>query len=477
MDRGRSPSPVGASARLIPEILTRRVAALSATEHRFVADAARALPGPAWLSERRVAAYERFAGADLPTDAEEVWRYSRIGELDLGRYEPPDGRDRPAEEDALPDVARALLASVGERSGLVVTTAGRVTRVEGSAELDAAGARIGGFGHLEGLVPVEEMLGSVASPTDALADLATAFLVDAAVVSVPGGAQVTAPVVVLHVVPEGGQPSAVFPRTIVSVGRGGSAAVVELLVSGSGDTYVGPVAELDVGEGAALAFHSMQWLGRRGFGVAHQASRIGRDARFVSFTASLGGHYARCRTDSRLTGQGGSSKLMAAFFGDGDQMHDFRTLQEHAAPRTSSDLLFKGAVADTAQSVYSGLIRIRHGARGSDAFQTNRNLVLSEGAHADSVPNLDIEENDVKCSHASTVGPIDADQRYYLESRGVPRAIAERLIIVGFFDDLFERVRVTGLRPLLRNEIATRLAAAGIAGDTVPVGAGRGGAP
>ena len=112
-------------------------------------------------------------------------------------------------------------------------------------------------------------------------------------------------------------------------------------------------------------------------------------------------------------------------------MHDFRTMQDHAAPRTTSDLLFKGAVGDTANSVYTGLIRVRPGAAGTNAFQTNRNLVLSEGAHADSVPNLEIEENDVKCSHASAVGPVDEDQQYYLESRGVPTDVAERLIVLG----------------------------------------------
>ena len=113
-----------------------------------------------------------------------------------------------------------------------------------------------------------------------------------------------------------------------------------------------------------------------------------------------------------------------------------RTFQEHAAPRTRSKLTFKGAVDDSARSVYSGLIHIHKGARKSDASQTNRNLVLSDGAHADSVPNLDIEENDVRCSHASAVGPIDRAQRFYVESRGVPPDAAERLILLGFFDDL-----------------------------------------
>ena len=167
--------------------------------------------------------------------------------------------------------------------------------------------------------------------------------------------------------------------------------------------------------------------------IAHQASTIGAHASLSSYAVALGGSYARLRTDSALAGESGTSRLRAAFFGRDDQMLDFRTLQDHRAPRTTSDLLFMGAVADTSHSVYSGLIRIRRGAVRSDAVQTNHNLVLDEGAHADSVPNLDIEENDVKCSHGSTVGPVDEDQRYYLESRrrgaGSGRAADRRRVL------------------------------------------------
>jgi Fe-S cluster assembly protein SufD len=170
---------------------------------------------------------------------------------------------------------------------------------------------------------------------------------------------------------------------------------------------------------------------------------------------ALGGYYARLRAESLLAGEGGESDLTSVYFGDDDQMLDFRTLQDHHAPHTRSDLLFKGAVEDHAQSVYSGLIRIRKGAQRANAFQTNRNLVLTEGAEAMSVPNLEIEADDVHCSHASTVGPIDDDQLYYLATRGVPPAEAERLIVLGFFDDVFDRLPMPSLvTPLRRSVIA-----------------------
>ena len=131
-------------------------------------------------------------------------------------------------------------------------------------------------------------------------------------------------------------------------------------------------------------------------------------------------------------------------------MHDFRTVQHHQAPKTRSDLLYKGAVANSARSVYSGLIRVEKGARGTNAMQTNRNLVLHEGAHADSVPNLEIEDNDVRCSHASAVGPIAEDQRFYLESRGVPTEVADRLIALGFLDEVLEQLPFPALAGALR---------------------------
>ena len=157
---------------------------------------------------------------------------------------------------------------------------------------------------------------------------------------------------------------------------------------------------------------------------------------------ALGGHYARVRTEARLAGAGGSTRQVALYFAGGDQMHDFRTIQDHDAPHTTSDLLFKGALQDDARSVYTGLIKVRPHAKGTAAFQTNRNLTLGEGAWAESVPNLEIETNDVRCSHASTVGPIDPDQRFYLESRGVPTSIAERLIVLGFFDEVLDQLPV-----------------------------------
>jgi Fe-S cluster assembly protein SufD len=353
--------------------------------------------------------------------------------------------DDPA--DALPPAARQFLDRFPARDGLAVTVDGYLV----SSELDDA-ARAHGvhFGAASADLAAEGLLGSVIrqfppSQVDGFGPLADAFAPDAVLLHVPRSAVVTRPVVLVHLVTgaaPGGAAKAVFPRTLVRLEENAEATVVELLVSEDGDEplLVLPTVELSGGDTARLTHDLVQQLGRGAWQIGRLAATAGRDAKLASFQASLGGSYARVQTDSVLTGQGGSAQLLAAYFADGDQMHDFRTLQEHAAPRTTSDLVFKGAVAGTSRSVYNGLIRMRHGAKGANAFQTNRNLVLSDGAHADSVPNLDIQENDVRCSHASAVGPVDEEQRFYLESRGVPRAVAERLILLGFFAELLERI-------------------------------------
>ncbi len=408
-------------------------------------DAARALDGPPWLKARREEAASRLAAASLPTGEEEIWRYGRVGDLDLTAFVPAPASRHAGSMPTLPPPAQALVDRIGDRSGFAVTENGTVVQAHLGDEGERGGARLKAASG-QGAAP--ELWGAIAcqfeegDATDALDDLAAAFVRDGTVLSVPRGVEIKHPVVIVNLIATAGEREnvAAFPRTVVSVGDGASVSVVELFVSGDGPVLAMPVVELSLGDGARLSYSAVQQLGPRTWQLGRSFAAAGRDATLKCFTASLGAEYARARMDSRLAGQGGSAELLAVYLGDDHQVHDFRTLQEHAAARTTSDLVFKGAVGGSARSVYSGLIRMRHGARGANAFQTNRNLVLSDGAHADSVPNLDIQENDVRCSHASAVGPIDPEQRFYLQSRGVPREAAERLILLGYFEELLERV-------------------------------------
>ncbi len=302
--------------------------------------------------------------------------------------------------------------------------------------------------------PVE--LGAVGGEPDSLAALNLAFAPAPVRIRVARGSSPDLLVVVHRVQHDG---IAVFPRVLVEVDDLADVSVLEVM-AGPGSALVVPVAELDVRAGARLSYLHLQLLGPDAWQVGLQSSQVARDALLRSAAVAIGGDYARLRTDSALTGPGAEGQLLALYFSAGRQMHDFRTVQHHQAPRTRSDLLYKGVLANSARSVYSGLIRVEKGARGTDAMQTNRNLVLHEGAHADSVPNLEIEDNDVRCSHASAVGPVAEDQRFYLESRGVPTDVADRLIALGFLDEVLERLPVPGLAGPLRSVLADKLDAA-----------------
>jgi Fe-S cluster assembly protein SufD len=418
----------------------------------------RELPGPAWLRAFREEAFERFASAARPTEADELWRYSPIDELDLDEYAPAA---RAPGSVRLPEDAGRFVAVAGTDGPSVLTVDGRLEHVGAKGPVRVVS--LAEDGRSDGVV----RLGSVGTERDAFVALADAFCPDPTLIEVARGARLEDPIVVAHLVGYGSAPAgrrpASFPRTVVSVGEDAAAVVLEVVVSPDQALLCAPVVELAVADGASLGYVGVQALGRKAWQLGYQASRIGAGASLVALGVALGGRYARLRTDSLLAGRGGTSRLLACYFGDGEQVQDFRTLQDHAAPQTTSDLVFKGAVKDRAHSVYSGLIRVRHGAVGTNAFQTNRNLVLSEGARADSVPNLDISENDVRCSHASAVGPIDEEQRYYLETRGIAPDVAERLIVLGFFDDLLEQAPIPGLAPVVRAELARRLAKAGVA--------------
>jgi len=439
-----------------------------------------ALGGPHWLAGRRAEAWERFSAMALPSESEEVWRYSGIDRFDLDAYAPLPAEAAGEGADAAVRRARALADTLGRRAALVVTRNGRVCAVETAPSVPADGWSVSGASGDGGGGP-PGLLGELAPARDAFGALHDAYLADVVVLRVERKTVVADPVVVVHVVDTGvlggDAPGpgglAVFPHTVLSLGASAEAGVIEVTTgapSSPGAVPVGgepgggrpglvvPVTEIAVADDARLRYANLQVLDGATTSIGLQSSRVGRDGRLVSFTVGLGGSYARVRTDSDLVGQGGSTALLAAYLGTADHVQDFRTLQDHRAPRTESELLFKGAVADEARSVYSGLIRIRAGARGANAFQTNHNLVLSEGAHADSVPNLDIDENDVRCSHASTVGPIDEEQRYYLETRGIEPAVAERLVVLGFFADMAARAPFAAVGRRVEEAVAARLA-------------------
>jgi len=379
----------------------------------FTSDAVRAFaeqfPGNQFVAER-VEAASRFEAANRPTTAEEIWRYSRIEELDLDRYRPVR--------------TATAITGVPEGRGLQVDDTFDVI----DADID---------------VP------------DLFADLNVAFM-SPTVLRVPAGTVISEPIVVAHTSP--GPGTATFPRLVLDIGEDAEVTVVERFSSPDDeDSIVFPLLQIRTARAARVKYLAINELGRSSWQIGHQQAIGGRDSTMLLATVALGGQYARVRSEARVDGEGASTKQVALYFAADDQMHDFRTIQDHAAPHGNSDLLFKGAVQDDARSVYTGLIRIRNEAKGTNAFQTNRTLTLSEGSWAESVPNLEIETNDVHCSHASTVGPIDEDQRFYLESRGISSGVAERLIVLGFFDEVLDQLPAPELLAALRQQVADKL--------------------
>jgi Fe-S cluster assembly protein SufD len=389
----------------------------------------------------------------MPAESEEVWRYSPINELDLESFTPVATGTGPRSEEGA-SFSDAMASKLGALSGQVTVHNGQPGPFGVSGD-DA----LFGFGRTADVPDAADLLGSVQVGGDALVRLNDAFMPDAAIVDVPAGVLVPHPILIVHWCEGGEVGSAAFPRTAVRLGANAQAAVVEIFAGPSVGTrsLVVPVTELTAGDGARLSYVSLQVLSDSVWSIARLSGAAEKDATLRTFTVGLGADYDRVRTDIAARGRGAHCEILSAYVGNGTQVHDIRTLQDHVAPRTSSELLCQGAVAGNSRSVYSGLIRVHRGAVRTDARQTNHNLVLDEGAHADSVPNLDILENDVKCAHASTVGPIDEDQRYYIESRGVAPEVAEGLIVQGFFDAIIDRGPVSAATALLQDEVHARL--------------------
>ena len=380
------------------------------------------------------------AEAPLPTAESEEWRYSPIADLPMAGLQPKTSPTSGVEVDQFEQV-------ITERAATVVLIDGFVE----SITVDAGWAS-------KGLVVESDDSQAAHVPEDqrtVFDYLHAAFSPSAVRIEVPRGLAVELPIVIInHHETEG---TAVFPHLSITTGEASEVSVVERQTSMSGFGLSVPVVELEAGDASQLRYAVIQENGSDHWQVGRQISTVGAQTTLSTGTAAFGGHYGRMRSDCRLTGRGGTANLVAAYYGDGDQVLDFRTFQHHEARDTRSDLLFKGSQDDTSGSIYTGLIHIHPEGAGSNAFQTNRNVKLSEDAFAWSVPNLEIENNDVHCSHASTVSPVDGDQQFYLHARGVPPGISDRLIVAGFYQEVIERLPVPAAREEVRRLIAEKL--------------------
>jgi Fe-S cluster assembly protein SufD len=251
--------------------------------------------------------------------------------------------------------------------------------------------------------------------------------------------------------------AATFPHISVNVGEHAEAQVLLVYRSAAGARLLMvPEISLNVGDGGNLRYLSVQGLDHGASVVVHQRMTLGRDATGRLGDVGLGGKLGRLDLGVNLEGDGSSSEMVGLYFGEGEQTLDYRMLINHSGKSTSSDVFLKGAVEDDAQSVFTGLLRIEKDAVRTSTFETNRNLVLSENAKAHSVPNLEILCDDVVCGHGSSVGPLEEDYLYYLQSRGLGRERAERLLIKGFFQEVIDRLPIEGIEGPVSSEVFSR---------------------
>lgn len=397
---------------------------------------------PSWRGEQMHAAYRVFDALSEPTGTEEDWRYVEFDMpfAGLGPVFEPGERLEPG----------PFLNAVGDASGKVVIVDGHVVSIESDA-VDVS--RIGAEDEDPGL------RGSVPPDHNKLAAAHAAFATDGIIVDIPANKVFDHPLVidVQSVTPD----SATFPHVVVRVGANAEASVLVVYRSAPGVSLLMiPEVDLTLDDGARLRYLSVQGLDHAATIVAHQRIHLGRDSTSRVGEVGLGAGLGRLDVGVDLAGDGASSEIVGLYFGEAEQTLDYRMVVNHQGKRTSSDIFLKGAVEDSAQSVFTGLLRIEKGATRTSSFETNRNLVLSENAKAQSVPNLEILCDDVICGHASSVGPLESEHLYYLQSRGLPRERAERLLIRGFFQEVIDRLPISSVEGPISDEVFRRFVAA-----------------
>jgi Fe-S cluster assembly protein SufD len=380
---------------------------------------------PDWLVSARAGAFDLFQSLAMPSSKEEVWRYVDL-DFELSDF-------------SLPTEPGAALPAGGIEPGdsRLQIVDGLISRLPVSVPDGVAWSPIvehfsdepGSAERYDGVATVEHDIFSAAS---------RAFGAGGAHLSVAARAVVPEP---LFLDVYAATPGAVsFPRVMIDVEDGAEVSVVVDFRSDDAiDALVVPELDVVVGANANLRLTVVQEWGTATTSLARVRIVAGRDAQVTFAEAGLGGTLARMHLSIDLEGRGSSARVVGTYFGDADQVLDYRYFMRHIGENTSSDMFLKGGVEDEALSIFTGMIRIEESAQQTNAFQTNRNLLLSQDAAAQSVPNLEILANDVKCGHGSTVGPLDDEQRYYLMSRGLDSERADRLQVRGFFEEALAR--------------------------------------
>lgn len=413
---------------------------------------------PEFLREYRLRGWNLFQTIPMPSTNDEAWRRTdlrglRASELTL-HSEVPKRALRPPQN--------LLKPLVGKRhGGQIILVPTQKPALEVHEEWQQQGIvftdlRTAQVHHADFLA---NSMGQIVRPEEGkFAALATAFAEDGVVIYIPRGVRLKEP---LHsVVWSPGIRLARFTRLLVWVDDDAELTLVHEVASPEqsvGQSFHAGIVEIHVGKGSHLTFVEMQSWGNDVWNFTHERARVERDGTLDWIFGSVGSQLTKTFMEIDLVGEGATGKMSGFYFTNGNQHLDHDTQQNHFAPHTTSDLLFKGALQDRSRSVWQGMIYVAPGAQKTDGYQANRNLTLSPQARADSIPGLEIMADDVRCTHGATVGKIDEEQLFYLLSRGIPRKEAIRLIVEGFFEPIMERVPYGGVRQRFRTAIKQKI--------------------
>jgi Fe-S cluster assembly protein SufD len=377
--------------------------------------AAPAVVEPDWLRDGRDRA--KRLEFELPTPKQKGWEFTDLTRLELGRY----------------SEAVARVEGIEAPDGAIM-----MPLVEAAARHPDL---------------VRERLGKIVPANDIFTARNESRWRDGVLVYVPDGVRLEQP---LRLVVGGADGEEIEWRALVVIGEDAEAEVWERYES-DGEALFNGVVELAVSDRANLRYVCEQRLSESSWVFATQRAEVGREASLDWVALGFGSARGKVRMETKLAGRGSSARVTGAYAGDGIQHLDYDTTQEHAAEDTTSDLAFRGVLAERATAVWRGMIRVDRGAQRTDAFQESRNLLLSTDAHADAIPGLEIEADDVRCTHAAAVAQVDPEQLYYLRSHGLDEPEAKALVVEGFLQELVERAKEGPIREALAGELERRL--------------------
>ena len=414
--------------------------------------------GPAFLRDYRERAWSAYKSLPMPTVKDEAWRRTDIHGLEMAKFAIPSATSVLR----LPTTPKRLLKPLVNlmHGGQIIIQPER-TEINLDDALVQQGVIFTDLQTAEKQYAEQlaNVIGQVVKPEEGRFAALTASMEKYGVfIYIPRGVQVEFP---LHSVIWGPGPGlAYFSHIIVWMEPDSSLTYVHEAASPNGmtgQTLHSGLVEIHLSDNAKLHFVELQSWGDNVWNFSHERARVGRDANLEWIFGALGSNLTKNFSEMDLIGEGAVGKMSGFYFTDGKQHLDHDTQQNHLAPHTTSDLLFKGALKDSSRSVWQGMIYVAPGAQKTDGYQANRNLVLSPRARADSIPGLEILADDVRCTHGATVGKIDPDSVFYLLSRGIPYAEAEHLIVEGFFDPIMQRIPFDGVRKRFQQAIVSKM--------------------